>query len=379
MSKQESSAIRLGSVTVNTEPYRGERGATGPTGPTGATGPVGNPGPRGIGVSTILRNGADGVTIFLTDNSTITLKGLSGNTFTDYASVSQFYSVVGSTGIVSNESFEIKGAVQGLTATFKPVYFIGGLTSNYSGALQQDIKISGVDSNTRIGLPGNILIGVTNDVTEGINPNIFKYEENTVGITTIAVLKAKLTSFTEISLTHTQNKNWLSRRSFPTRNAWPLNDIVSGNTSGIYFPTLIMNTSNSGITVFDTLSTEHGKVKTGKFTRRINFRTELRGANDGSVVYQSAIGRGSCCYCDGTGERRCKDFVDKLYCTSSVVNGGLNGTFSFKSCEQRKTSDCTAIGKCCIGGICLDLERGECLRLGGTHTAGSLCANRFDC
>jgi hypothetical protein len=379
MSRQESSVIRVGNVTVNTEPYRGDRGPTGPTGPTGGTGPVGNPGPRGIGISTILKNGSDGVTIFLTDNSVISLSGLSGNTFIDYENVNQFYSLIGSTGIVSNQSFEIKGNVQGLTATFKPVYFIGGLTSNYSGPLLQDIKISGVDSTSRIGLVGNVLIGITNDVTEGINPNIFKYEENTVGITTIAVLKAKLSTFTEISLSHTQNKNWLNRHSFSTRDPWPLTDIVSGNTSGIYFPTLMINTNNSGITAFHTLSTEHGKVISGRFTRRINFRTELLPVDGGTLNYENAIERGSCCYCDGTGQGRCKDFINKSYCIASIANNGLNGKFSFKSCENRKTSDCTAIAKCCIGGICLDLERGECLRLGGTHTPGSLCANKFDC
>lgn len=375
--RRESSALNINSIFVNTEPYRGSTGPTGPTGPQGPSGPIGSIGPRGAGVSTILKNGSDGITVTLTDLTKIDVSGLSGNTFTDYSSVSAFYSIAGSTGIVINESFEIKGAVQGLTAKFKPVYFFGGITASYSG-LTTNIKISGISGATiRVGEAGNILMGISNSVVEGFNTSIFKYEENTVGITTINVLKAKLNSFM-YGLFIPNNRNVVNIHAFQTISQSNLGSIISGNTLNIYFPRIVFDADKRGITMITTLSTSHGKIKSGASIKKLEITDSVAPVGITKAPY-SIFEYGSCCYCDSSGAKRCRDFIDKTYCETPVLSNGLGGKFSFKSCDQRKTSDCTAIGKCCINGICLDLELGECARLGGTSTPGSFCTDKFGC
>lgn len=375
--RQESSALNINSIFVNTEPYRGSTGPTGPTGPQGQSGPVGNIGPRGTGVSTIIKNGSDGITVTLTDLTKIDVSGLSGNTFIDYSSVSAFYSIAGSTGVIINQSFEIKGAVQGLTAKFKPVYFFGGVTADYSG-LTKDVKISGIIGATiKVGEAGNILMGISNDVVEGFNTSLFKYEENTVGITTVPVLKAKLNSFM-YGLWMLNNKNVVNVHRLESVTDSNLGNIISGNTLNVYFPRIVFDANKKGITMITTLSTSHAKIKSGPSIKKIEFIDSVAPSGITKAPY-SIFGYGSCCYCDNTGKKRCRDFVDKTYCETSTLSNGLGGKFSFKSCDQRKTSDCTAIAKCCINGICLDLELGECARLGGTSTPGSFCVDKFGC
>lgn len=372
MSSYDNSLIRLGNLFVDVEPYRGGIGPTGPTGDIGNIGPVGNIGPRGTGISVILKNGADGVTVFLTNGTAISVTGLSGNTFTDYASIIEFYTIEGATGIVNNESFEIKGVVQGFTANFKSLQFIGGISAIYSN---NDIKIFNITgSTTRIGVPGNILTGISNDVSSGLNVNIFKYEENTVGITTVPVLKAKLHSF--ILGNVSTNRNVVNAHT--GESIFNINQLITGSTQNIYFPQIVFNATARGMTMIDTISTEHAKVVSGRSTKRINLISNILPTATTKVPY-SVYEYGSCCHCNSVGLPRCKDFINRDYCESSIASGGLGGVFSFKSCEQRKTEDCTAISKCCIGGICLDLEMGECARLGGVATEGSLCTDEFDC
>jgi hypothetical protein len=372
MSKYDTSALQLGNIFVNTEPYRGGVGPTGSTGPTGATGPIGNVGSRGTGVSVILKTNSDGITVFLTNSTGINVSGLSGNTFVDYESVASFYSLNGATGVDINTSFEVKGSVQGFTAGFKSVYFLGGICGAYSGS---DIKISGTSgASTKLGSAGNILVGVTNDVTEGFNVNLFKYEENIVGITTVPVLKAKLSSFIQ--------PNFGVNRSFVNVHTsdplFTLGGLISGSTQNIYFPQTIFNAISQGITGVDVVSTEYAKVKSGQFNKKINVTSTLISSNNPKVSY-GVYEYGSCCHCNDVGLSRCRDFIGKNYCETAVDSGGLGGVFSFRSCEQRKTSDCTAVSKCCINGICLDLEMGECARLGGIATEGSFCNDTFDC
>ena len=181
-----SSSIIINSVFVDYEAFRGPIGATGATGATGPIGTTGPTGPTGYGVDTILRVNSDGITVYLLNNTEIFVSGLSGNTFTDFSNALYLYNIVGSTGTISNQSFNIKGGVDGLTATFKTITGIRGLTVSYVG---NDLKFAGVTAaSVSIGNPGDVLFsrGNTAAVT-----TLFTYEENTVGITTVNLGKVK--------------------------------------------------------------------------------------------------------------------------------------------------------------------------------------------
>ena len=187
-----SSSIIVNSVFVDYEAFRGPLGPTGPTGATGPTGLTGATGPTGYGVDTIVKVNSDGVTVYLLNGSEIYVSGLSGNTFTAFSSALYLYDIIGSTATIPNQSFNIKGNVDGFTATFKPIKAINGLTVSYIG---NDLKFAGVTvASVSIGNPGDLLFsrGNTAAVT-----NLFKYEQNTVGIKTINLARIKSSVFAQ--------------------------------------------------------------------------------------------------------------------------------------------------------------------------------------
>lgn len=351
-----SSILITDTLSVDLTPYRGSTGATGPTGSTGPDGNIGNTGPTGSGVYYILKNGNDGITIVLNDGTAISVKGISGNTFINDTVLPYYYKLAGSTATIPNESFEIKGTVTGLTAYFKTIKTTSGLTVNYSG---NDLKFSTVASNIIIGSAGNILVGNTaNVVINGPSVNAFEYQENTVGLTTVPILKGKLSNFIQRTVSTNQN----------IANTNTLSNLISGNTYNISFSQYKF-TSGTNITNRITDNTEYARPVSGGIFRK-SITTDYSLFDFTNTTTYEAYQYGSCCFCDGSGNSNCLDYVNKTYC-----EGTLNGTYSFKACKDRTESGCLKIGKCCVGGICVNTEYSECIRVGGTFNSGSLCSS----
>ena len=147
----QTSIIQTEYAVVNTSGYGGNLGATGATGNTGNTGPIGNKGHTGISVTNIFRANSDGVTVYLTDGSSILVSGISGNTYNNLSQITEYYRVTGSDIITSFDSFEIRGNVTGLTASFKPIKFSGNLETVYQEN-QKIIQIKGTTTSTRVGI-----------------------------------------------------------------------------------------------------------------------------------------------------------------------------------------------------------------------------------
>lgn len=358
MTRVGTSIFVVNNLFVDTSAYRGPTGSTGPKGNTGPDGLTGATGATGLGVSFILYTNTDGVTVYLSDSSEIFLSGLSGNTFSEFSSTNQdeYYTVSGSTGTVLNTSFEIKGPVFGLTASFKPIKFLGGLTGSYSG---NDLVISGVtiSGGYALGEYGSGLRSAGN-TAETFSASIFKYEENIVGITTVHIAKATISQFAQSSLSTNKNINSLTTT---------VNDFVTGITSNIAFSQYeedsgFLDRSNR-VTIFSENTTIGGT--TGP---RIIFRTENTHAWFPPVFFK-AQQYGSCCFCDGSGRPRCIDYVNSDLCDTLI-----NGNFSQISCAERRTGNCRDIGKCCFpNGNCANLSNFDCQRLGGTFTRYAIC------
>lgn len=362
MTRVGNSTFVVGNIFLDTQKYRGNTGPTGPagnTGPDGISGPTGN---TGIGVSYILYVNSDGITIFLTDSTEIYVNGLSGNTFTDFTSTGTdvYYKLSGATGIIPNQSFEIRGSVLGFTGSFKPIKWLGGLTSAYSG---NDLIISGVTISGGYAL-GEFGSGLRSDGnTASVFPvNIFKYEENTAGLTTVHVARVALSQFHQGYETNNTN---ITESLSTTINTY------LGNTANIAFQQHQFSSTDGTIDrqTRTTLFSEYAKVGAITGPKKI-FRTEKTYNVDGGVgVPYSPFVYGSCCFCDADGRPRCIDYVNSNLCGTLI-----NGTYSQQSCQDRKTGDCRDVGKCCINNKCQNLDNFTCKRLGGVFTRNQVCS-----
>lgn len=360
MTRVGYSTFVVNNIFIDTSAYRGNTGPTGPTGNTGPDGISGSTGNTGIGVLYIFKTNTDGITVYLNDGSKIDVTGLSGNTFTDFTSINPdvYYSLSGATGIVPNTSFEIRGGVQGLTAYFKSIKWINGLTSKYSG---NDLLISGVTigGGYALGEFGSVLR--SRGKTASVFPiSIFKYEENGIAGTTIHLATISTSQFHQSSDLNNKNINSLSKT---------INDYV-GNTANISFHQYEVNSQflnrNNQVTIFSE-NTKIGKV-TGP--NKI-FRKELIYNFDGnSGVSLSTYIYGSCCFCDGQGKSRCIDYVNPSLCNTLI-----NGTYSSDSCQNRRTGNCRDLARCCFPNkSCQNLDNFTCTRLGGTYFKNQICS-----
>ena len=362
MSKIGYSTFSTDTIHVDLSLYRGSTGPTGPKGNTGPDGLTGATGNTGIGVSFILFTNSDGITVYLNDSTEIYVNGLSGPTYTDFSStgLDVYYKMSGSTGIILNESFEIRGSVSGLTANFKPIKFMGGLTAIYTGS---DIKISGVTiaGGYALGDAGAAVRSKGNTAAAYLT-SLFKYEQNTVGITTVNIAKIKVSQFNQSRTPNNQN---LSSTSLN------ISDFISGSTANIAF-TQYQSNNSLDISRVNQVNIFSENAKIGGITGpKIIFRKETTyNLDQGVGVPYSVRGYGSCCFCDGSGRPRCLDYVNKSLCETLE-----NGVFSQDSCTNRRTGNCADIGKCCFpsDGTCVDLSSFDCLRLGGNFTRNAIC------
>jgi hypothetical protein len=364
MTRVGTSTFIINNLFVDTSQYRGATGPTGPAGNTGPDGLTGATGATGNGISFILYTNTDGVTIYLVDATEIFLNGLSGNTYTDFTSTNpdEYYKVSGVTGIIPNNSFEIKGAVLGLTASFKSIKFIGGLTARY---VNNDLVVGGVtlSGGYALGEFGSALRSRGN-TAETFPAAVFEYEVNTVGATTVHIAKIAMSQFAQ-NTSNTNNKNINSLTE-------DINDFITGSTANIGFNQYEQDSGFLDKTNRTTVFAENTKIG-GLTGPRIIFRSEVVYALDGGIGTDfSPYEYGSCCYCDANanGRPRCIDYVNKTLCDSLT-----NGVFSQDSCASRRTGNCVDSGKCCFpNGACANLSSFDCLRLGGTYTRGAMCA-----
>jgi hypothetical protein len=360
------STFSTDTIHVDLSPYRGSTGPTGPRGNTGSNGLTGATGNTGIGVSFILFTNTDGITVYLGDGTEIYVNGLSGPTYTDFSStgLDVYYKMSGSTGIVLNQSFEIRGSVSGLTANFKPIKFMGGLTAIYSGS---DVKISGITiaGGYALGETGAALRSSGNTAAAYLK-SLFKYEQNTAGITTVNIAKIKVSQFNQSNTSYNQN---LSSTSLNVSN------FISGTTANIAFTQYDLSTTPD-IKRVNQVNIFSENAKIGGITGpKIIFRKETTYKLDQGVgVPYSVYEYGSCCFCDGSGRPRCLDYVNKSMCDTLQ-----NGVFSQDSCSNRRTGNCADIGKCCFptNGACVDLTSFDCLRLGGNFTRNAICTSNI--
>jgi hypothetical protein len=360
MSRIGTSTFDVTNIFIDTSAYRGNTGATGPQGNTGPDGISGSTGNTGLGVSYILYTNSDGITVYLTDSSTIDVFGLSGNTFTEFTSTALdiYYKLSGTTGTIPNQSFEIKGVVSGLTATFKSIQWIGGFTSSYSG---NDLIISGVtiSGGYALGSFGSVLRSDGN--TAAVFPSsIFKYEENTVGLTTTNIAKVVIAQFNQSDKINNKNINSLSSRI----------DDYLGYTANIAFQQYQIGTHAQSKINQTTIFSENTKIGETTGPKRI-FRQDIAfNKADGLQVTFSPYVYGSCCFCDGQGRPRCLDYVNP-----SVCSGLQNGVYSENSCSSRRTGNCRDVGKCCLtNGKCVDVDNFTCNRIGGTFNRNQICS-----
>lgn len=348
-------------------------GPTGPTGSTGATGPmgpIGATGLTGIGIAFITKINNDGITVHLIDGTKISVTGLSGNAPTNFTSLiaSNPYNVVAATG-ASPTSFQLNSGALGLTAYFKAIKGVNGLSLTYTN---NDLVFRGITgSSYALGLSGAVLASLGNTagpLLDATGNRIFRYQTVTSGITTQHLATAVLGAFyqgkntsgiTNINLTnisgitaHIQNFYDASVNSFYlSGNTWESKQFYHSTFGGVTGPN-----NTSGITSIISPIFNVSPVNTVQFGTRIF---------------------GSCCYCDANnGKKTCKDYIKKTYCEGT----DLQGSFSFKPCSSRRIQDCDDFGACCINGICKDTTKSICEKYGGTFDASASCsANPSPC
>ena len=356
MYKVGSSLIAMGTVAVDFGAFRGPTGSTGPIGPTGPTGPTGATGATGIGVYGFNPSpSSDGITVYLEDSSQIYLSGLSGNTFVDFYNAAYLFGIAGTSGTILNENFNIKGSVTGLTATFKPIIGLNGMSLTYTG---NDLKFAvTIPSGAAIGISGSALR--SDGKTAGtFDSSIFKYQENTVGITTVNIAKIKATQFAQANTTYNTNV----QATFSSISSVLTTTDGRKNTS-------FYQINPDGATVSTDVyhSTEWSKINNNNVSAglTLQFRDQLVFNN--LVPYSMELG--SCCFCNGTALKACIDYVNSSYCAS--LNGGV---FSYESCVDRKITDCKDTGACCKNGRCTNTDPATCSRIGGVFDASKSCA-----
>jgi hypothetical protein len=348
--------------------FRGPTGPTGPTGATGATGSTGSVGSTGYGVYYLQHINSDGITVYLTDSTTIEVFGISGNppsASDSFNALKTTLNVINSGATTTNTFLWIGGGLQqGFTASYNVFQILGnGLTAYYDG---NDLVLAGRTTDYSIGPTGSVLgsFGNTaNAILNSSNNSIFKYQENTVGITTQAVSFATL-------------NGW-----FQAKNATGLTNINLTQISGItFYITNPLDTSTNTFYVSgNTWTSDHHyhtrfSAVTGaqQTTSPIIHSTPL--FNTTTAIPYGYRKVGSCCWCDSIGAKNCKDYVTEKYCVDV-----LNGTFSLDSCTFRRTlvSDfrtCDDYGACCVNGNCYDTYRSICNKFSGTFNPNIICS-----
>lgn len=338
-------------------------GAQGPTGPTGSTGPdgiTGNTGATGNSVLFIFGFAPNGITVQLQDRTNITLIGVSGSAPIDFSSLiaSSPYNVSSITHGSAGSMFISTGAV-GLTASFKPLKALNGLSLSYSG---DDLIFKGITlTNYALGPTGSVLYAAGNTASCLINNNatpVFLYEVVTSGSTTQDLASGIFSSFLQ------------------TKTASGVTNINTIDSSSI--STWISNISDSSTNAFyqsgNTWSSNHIYQTGFSKVNGTPFNTGITSINSDIFNTKNAINFGkykfgSCCYCDGSGEKTCLDYVSQQYCENT-----LSGSFSSNSCNSRKTIDCSTLGACCINGKCVDTTPDICIKYGGTFNYNLSCS-----
>ena len=339
----------------------GATGPTGPIGPTGSTGPIGATGLTGIGIHFITKIDNNGITVHLTDELKISVTGISGNAPTDFTTLAETnpYDLIAATG-ASPMSFYLGGGALGLTAYFKSIKPVNGLSMVYSN---NDLVFKGVTSSSyALGLSGSVLMSLGNTASPIIDVNgdrVFRYQTVTSGITTQHLATAVLGAFYQTKSSQgITNVNLLNVLNI-TDHVQNFYDAsvnyfyVSGNTwesKQVYHSTFgVVTGANQTIGITFNTSPIFNTSNTTKF-------------GDKTV--------GSCCYCDDNdGKKTCKDYVNKSYCETV-----LGGIFSFKPCSGRRIEDCDDFGACCINGICVNTTKFVCEKFGGNFDASASCS-----
>ena len=351
--------------------FLGPTGSTGPTGPTGPTGGTGATGATGNGVSYIQKINSDGITIFLINGTAISVTGLSGNSPLPSDFPANPYGVIGSTGTTSL-SFNIGGTVSGLTASFKPIRGLAGLSLTYSGS---DLIFRGITSSSGFGVTNAILYSAGNTAaplvdSSGLN-TIFRYETHTAGSTTQPVAIATISKFlqgknsagiTNINLVEISGITaYIKTFADTSVNSFYTN-------SGTWYNKQWYNSSYKDVKALLSPATA---VQNSGVTSNTNivFRTQ----NTTPFALQEY---GSCCFCSSG--KQCLDYVTRSYCSS------VSGTFSTTlSCNIRKNngdSGCYAsVGACCINGTCVETSQTQCESYGGVFETGKTCFNATSC
>jgi len=345
-------------------------GATGGTGPTGATGPTGGTGATGAtgnGINFIQKINSDGITIFLLDGTQFTITGLSGNSAGSADFPINPYGLTGATG-TNSLSFNIRGSVSGLTATFKPVKGLGGLSLGYQGS---DLIFRGLTTASGFGVTNAVLYSAGKTAAPlvdsgGLN-NIFRYETHTAGSTTQHVARATISKFLQgknsTGITNINLINVTGVTAYVKNFAdASVNSFYTNN--GVWENKQWYNTSYKDVRA---IVTPAGAVQNSGITSTTNivFRTQ-------DTTPYALQEYGSCCFCDV--DKKCLDYVTRKYCNS------VNGTFSTKtSCGTRITNGDNLcfpnnnLGACCVNNTCVDVTQSQCSTSGGIFHANTSC------
>lgn len=366
-------------------PLQGQYSFRGPTGPTGETGPsstlgnTGNTGSTGAGIILVGVNYPDGLSLYLNNGLVFGVTGVSGNTATteesrirsDFSlrplsitSINTLFSGITVSGGASRQS--------GFTLFFTSLSGKGGLSLYYSG---DDLVFHGITtSNKSLGATGSIL-GAYGNTAFGLmdtagNP-VFKYTETTVGITTGHLLSGTINQFIQIkNITGITNINLTPPASvreylkqLSNTSSYIFNNINQQSSVTEWTNRFYYNTTYSGVTT--TIGTTFGE-----YPSRV-FRSDSLA--EPPVKYTKRK-MGSCCYCDGTGKKRCLDYTTEDYCVDYI-----QGTFLSIPCSQRRSADCDDWGACCLPGRCVDSTRALCVKFGGTFRADRICSQGGAC
>lgn len=341
----------------------GPTGGAGPTGPTGGTGAIGN---TGIGLSIAStwarRNSSDGITIFLTDGTQISLTGLSGNAATSTSGTPNPYNISSITPITSELQLNLSGGVNGLTFSFVPVSGGADLTLSYSSnnlLFTGSSPTNGV-TNAVLYSKGNTAGILTNKSKENV---IFRYQPYTSGITTNHTATANLSSFLQrTNTTGITNINAMSTNSItPTITNFADTSVHSLSFfSSVWNNLHYYNSTNQDVkNIIDMV----GSISNSGITSiNTKFFTTFKATPYALRDY------GSCCYCTSPNSR-CEDYVTSKYCASK------GGIFSINPCSTRNTNDCVTVGACCRGITCSEITESQCAGISGFYWgAASTCA-----
>ena len=234
------------------------------------------------------------------------------------------------------------------------------------------LTYTGNDLKFAVTIPTGAAIGVSGSAlrsagkTAGtFDSSIFKYQENTVGITTVNIAKIKVTQFAQANTQYNKNV----QTTFSSASSVLTSTDGRKNTSFYQ-----INPDGATVSTDVYYSTEWSKINNNNVAAglTLQFRDQLVFSN--LVPYSMELG--SCCFCNGSTLKGCIDYVNSSYCASFLNNTGV---FSYKSCVERKTRDCKDTGACCANGYCANTDKTTCLRINGTFYADKSCAAGNSC